>query len=220
MGTYWLNTDTYTNPELVLFGVGAIFWVLCYAIVIKDILKYKFVGISAGVIGANIAWEFLWAFVFKQDMGMILQIGYYAWFFADVFIVYSTFKYGYKQVGEKLHSRFNLLFGFSIGAWLVVLYFFIHDGYDNSIGANTAYAIQLVISITCLIMLINNLKEKGISYWAAWCRMLGSLLCGIMCIMHWPENHWILSMVVIYMMIDVYYIILATKNRIMLKIIN
>ena len=214
MNNYWLNTDTYSILELSLFGIGAIFWVLCYILVIRGIIKYKYVGISAGVIGANIAWEFLWAFVYKQDMGMVLQMGYYAWFFADVFIVYNTFKYGYKQVGEKLQSRFNLMFGFSIVAWLVVLYFFIKDGYDNAIGANTAYAIQLVISITCLIMLLNNLQKKGISYWAAWCRMLGSLFCGIMIIMHWPQNNWIISMVIIYMIIDIYYLSIATKYRV------
>jgi hypothetical protein len=209
----WLNTDIYSIPELILFGIGAIFWILCYVFTIRNIIKYKYVSISAGVIGANIAWEFLWGFIFKQDMGMALQIGYIGWFLLDVFIVYSTFKYGYKQVNPNIQPHFKLLFAFSIIAWLAVLYPFIKDGYDNSIGANSAYAIQLVISITCLIMLLNNLKEKAISYWAAWSRMLGSLFCGIMCIMHWPENHWILSMVIVYMFIDIYYLVIATKQR-------
>lgn len=208
----WLNTDIYSVTELILFGIGAFFWILCYVFTIRNIIKYKYVSISAGVIGANIAWEFLWAFIFKQDMGMALQIGYIGWFILDVFIVYSTFKYGYKQVNDNIKPHFNLLFAFSIIGWLTVLYTFIKDGYDNPIGANSAYAIQLVISITCLIMLLNNLKEKGISYWAAWFRMLGSLFCGIMCIIHWPENHWILAMVVVYMFIDIYYLMIATKQ--------
>lgn len=209
----WLNTDIYTVPELILFGIGAFFWLLCYALTIRNIVKYQYVSISAGVIGANIAWEFLWAFVFKQDMGMALQIGYIGWFALDVYIVYSTFKYGYKQVNANIRPHFNWLFGFSIVGWLAVLYTFIKDGYDNPIGANSAYAIQLVISATCLMMLLNNLKEKAISYGAAWSRMLGSLFCGIMCIIHWTNNHWILSMVIVYMVIDVYYLVIATKQR-------
>lgn len=213
----WLNTDIYTVPELILFGIGAFFWILCYIFTIRNIIKFKYVSISAGVIGANIAWEFLWAFIFKQNMGMVLQIGYIGWFLLDVFIVYSTFKYGDKQVNANIKPHFKLLFGFSIIAWLAVLYPFIKDGFDNPIGANSAYAIQLVISITCLIMLLNNLKETGISYWAAWSRMLGSLFCGIMCIMHWKENHWILSMVIVYMIIDIYYLVIATKQRRVLK---
>lgn len=208
----WINTDIYSVTELILFGIGAFFWILCYVFTIRNIIKYKYVSISAGVIGANIAWEFLWAFIFKQDMGMALQIGYIGWFILDVFIVYSTFKYGYKQVNDNIKTHFNLMFAFSIIGWLAVLYTFIKDGYDNPIGANSAYAIQLVISITCLIMLLNNLKEKGISYWAAWFRMLGSLFCGIMCVIHWSENNWILSMVVTYMVIDIYYLIIATKQ--------
>ena len=82
----WLNLTTYTATELILFGIGAIGWLLCYIFTIRGIFKYKFVGISAGVVGANIAWEFLWAFVFKQDMGLLLIIGYVGWFLLDCFI--------------------------------------------------------------------------------------------------------------------------------------
>ena len=210
----WLNLETYTGLELSLFGVGAFFWLMCYFFVIRSIIKYKFVGISAGVVGANFAWEFLWAFVFKQDMGFLLQIGYVGWFLLDCFIVWGIYKYGDKQVNDKLKPHFKTLFTFSIIGWLVVLYFFtkgfIYE--TTAIGANSAYAIQLLISVSCLIMLINNRTEKGISYLAAWGRTLGSLFCGIMCIMHWHDNLWIPSMVVVYMIIDIYYLVLATKN--------
>jgi hypothetical protein len=212
MNNYWLNTSTYSTPELILFGIGAFFWILCYIFVIRGIIKHKFVGISASVVGANIAWEFLWAFVFRQDMGEIIQIGYYGWFALDCFIVFSMFRYGYKQALPQNQKYFNLFFGYSIIAWVVVLYFFIKGNYDNAIGANSAYAIQLLISASCLGMMLRAPFEKGISYIAAWSRTLGSLFCGIMCIMHWPDNKWILSMVVIYMFIDIFYLYIATKN--------
>lgn len=210
----WLNTQTYTTLELSLFGVGAFFWLICYLFVIRGIIKYKFVGISAGVVGANIAWEFLWAFVFKQDMGKLLQIGYLGWFLLDCFIVWGIYKYGSKQVNDKVKPHFKFLFTFSIIGWLAVLYFFTYGFvYETTqIGANSAYAIQLLISVSCLLMLINNPDEKGISYIAAWGRTLGSLFCGIMCIMHWKNNLWIPSMVVVYMIIDIYYLVMATKK--------
>ncbi len=210
----WLNTQTYTTLELNLFGVGAFFWLICYLFVIRGIIKYKFVGISAGVVGANIAWEFLWAFVFKQDMGKLLQIGYLGWFLLDCFIVWGIYKYGSKQVNEKVKPHFKFLFTFSIIGWLAVLYFFTYGFvYETTqIGANSAYAIQLLISVSCLLMLINNPTEKGISYIAAWGRTLGSLFCGIMCIMHWKDNLWIPTMVVVYMIIDIYYLVMATKK--------
>lgn len=210
----WLNLSTYTSLELGLFGLGAFCWLVCYAFVIRGIIKYKFVGISAGVVGANIAWEFLWAFVFKQDMGWLLQIGYCGWFFLDCFIVWGIYKYGSKQVNEKLKPHFKFLFTFSLIGWLAVLYFFTNGFiYETThIGANSAYAIQLVISVSCLLMLINNPGERGVSYVAAWGRTLGSLFCGIMCIMHWKDNLWIPSMVATYMVIDAYYLVLATRN--------
>lgn len=209
---YWLNRAAYTLPELILFGIGAFFWILCYVFVIKGIIKYKFVGISASVVGANFAWEFLWAFVFRQDMGEVIQIGYYGWFALDCFIVFSMFRYGYKQVLPQNKKYFAWFFGYSVIAWLAVLYYFISDHYDNAIGANSAYAIQLLISASCLGMMLRAPLEKGISYIAAWSRMLGSLFCGIMCILHWPGNHWILVMVIAYMLIDIFYLVLATKN--------
>ena len=212
MSNYWLNTATYTIPELVLFGIGAFFWILCYIFVIRGIIKYKFVGISASVVGANFAWEFLWAFVYRQDMGEIIQIGYYGWFALDVFIVFSMFRYGFKQALPQNRKYFNSFFAYSIFAWTIVLYYFIKDGVDNAIGANSAYAIQLLISASCLGMMLRAPLEKGISYIAAWSRTLGSLFCGIMCIIHWPDNHWILSMVIVYMVIDIFYLYIATKN--------
>lgn len=210
----WLNLETYTTTELTLFGIGAFFWLVCYAFTIRGIFKYKFVGISAGVVGANIAWEFLWAFVFKQDMGKLLQVGYVGWFLLDCIIVWGIYKYGNKQVNDNLKPHFKFLFTYSILAWLIVIYFFTNGFiYETThIGANSAYAIQLVISVTCLIMFINHSSEPGISYIAAWGRMLGSLFCGIMCIMHWKTNLWIPSMVITYMVIDIYYLIIATKN--------
>jgi hypothetical protein len=208
----WLNTSVYSNTDLILFGIGAFFWLACYVLVIRGIVKYKFVGISASVVGANIAWEFLWAFVYRQDMGNLIQIGYYGWFFLDCFIVFSMFRYGDKQVLPEQRKRFKLFFAYSIVGWIAVLYFFIGDKYDNPIGANSAYAIQLLISASCLGMLLRHPFEKGISYLAAWCRMLGSLFCGLMCIIHWPGNHWIAVMVVVYLLIDIYYLVVASRN--------
>ena len=50
----WFNTTDYTVPQLILFAVAAIFWVIVYVIVIKDIFKYKFVSIPVLAICANI----------------------------------------------------------------------------------------------------------------------------------------------------------------------
>jgi hypothetical protein len=208
----WLNTAVYSGTELTLFGIGAFFWLACYLLVIRGIVKYKFVGISASVVGANIAWEFLWAFVYRQDMGTLIQIGYYGWFALDCIIVFNMYRYGDKQVSAETRKYFNSFFTYSIAGWLVVLYFFIGDKYDNPIGANSAYAIQLLISASCLGMMLKHPYEKGISYLAAWCRMLGSLFCGLMCIIHWPGNHWITAMVVVYLLIDIFYLIVASKN--------
>ena len=88
------NTADYSVPQLVLFGVAAAYWVWVYVVVIKDILKNRFVGIPVLAVCANIAWEFLWSFFFYTNMGAFFEWGYRAWFILDVFIFYSVLRFG------------------------------------------------------------------------------------------------------------------------------
>ena len=91
-GVVWLNTAKYSGPMLLLFGVGCFFWVVAYVGTLLTIRSRRYVEIPAAAVVANIAWEFVWGFVFQTDMGMLFQWGYRIWFFLDVFITWSLFK--------------------------------------------------------------------------------------------------------------------------------
>ena len=94
----WLNLDYYTPLQLSLFIAGAALWVINYIIIVRNIFKYKFVEMPGAVLVANFAWELMWSWVFIQNIGMVLTIGYRAWFFLDIFIVWGFYKYRYKQI--------------------------------------------------------------------------------------------------------------------------
>src|ERR1700733_5173144 len=103
----WFNSKEYTPLQLWLFGIGAAFWVLSYVFIVRNIVKNKFVEMPAGVLCANITWEFLWAFVFTQNLGEVIGIGYKLWFFFDVYVVYSFYRYGYKQIHASMLPYFK-----------------------------------------------------------------------------------------------------------------
>src|SRR6516165_12611508 len=102
----FVNTKDYSPAQLILFGLAAAYWVWVYIAVIRDIFKYKFVGIPVLAVCANIAWEFLWSFKFYTNMGALFEWGYRAWFILDVFIFYSVFRYGKVQFTDKRLQKF------------------------------------------------------------------------------------------------------------------
>jgi hypothetical protein len=209
----WLNTTEYSYPELFLFFTGDVCWIIAYVLIVRDTYKNKYVGIPAGAVCANVAWEFLWSFIVHPNMGFLLVLGYYGWFLLDVLIVYNTFRYGHKQVQPELQPYFKPLFGFGVLAWLVMIYCFIKEGHDDPIGATSAYVLQMLISFTYLTLLLRIDRFRGkLNVPVSWLRMLGSFFIGIMCIMHWPERTWMISMIVLFMILDLSFLVIMYQK--------
>ncbi|MFL5729927.1 MAG: hypothetical protein ACJ75J_10610 [Cytophagaceae bacterium] len=209
----WLNLDYYTPLQLILFGAGALFWILNYSCIVRSIIKNQFVEMPAAVLCANVAWEFLWSWVFVINMGFAIRLGYMAWFFLDIFIVWGFYKYGYKQVSKTTVPYYRLLFTFAIVSWIVVLYFFIGQGFDTPIGANSAYVINILIS-SLYIFLFLRLEDKSVlSFTTAWTKWIGTGLISIMCALRWPENHWLISMCIACFLMDLFYMYLFLQYR-------
>lgn len=209
----WLNYDYYTPLQLILFGTGALFWIVNYIFIIRNIIKNKFVEMPAAVLCANFAWEFLWAWIYSPNMGFALTLGYIAWFFLDIFIVWGFYKYGYKQVSKSVVPYYKLLFTFALVAWLVVLYFFIHQEFDNPIGANSAYVLNSMISSLYIFMFLRLEDKSVLSFTTAWTKWIGTGLISVMCILRWPENHWLISMCVACFLMDIFYMYIFLQYK-------
>src|SRR5664279_2121833 len=135
----WLNTCKYTPFQFTVFLVGCFMWVVAYVALIRHAIQQKFLMIPAGAVCANFAWEILWGFFFKPDLGLVVWWGYKTWGILDIGIVYLLFKYGKKQlITQNGQKYFVPTVVFGLVSWFVTLYFFISDGFDTSIGANSA----------------------------------------------------------------------------------
>lgn len=170
----WINTVRYSTPGLVAFGLGCVFWLIAYAGILLQVRRRQFVEIPAAAVVANVSWEFLWSFAFTQDTGRLFVWGYRGWVFLDIFIVYCLFAYGANQVVNPAIRRYfaaSVVFG--IMSWTAALYCFGAGGYDMSMGATSAYIINVMMSATYLVLLYTHPPDL-FSQVVGWSKGLGT----------------------------------------------
>jgi hypothetical protein len=207
------NTDDYSVPQLVLFGIAAAYWVWVYVVVIKDILKNKFVGIPVLAVCANISWEFLWSFFFYTNMGAFFEWGYRAWFILDVFIFYSVLRFGKVQFADaSLKKYFGWILAFTTLSWIAAIYTFTND-YVDPIGAISAYLVNAHMSALYIFLILKFPNEKTLSVSTAWHKMLGTALTSVFCFWAFPKATFMLTMTVITFILDVTYIVIVSYYR-------
>ena len=187
------NCVPFTTFQLILFCGGCLMWVVAYGIIIRNAYKYHWVEMAAIAAANNFGWEIVWSFPFTTDMGWFMGWTYRAWFFFDIFIIYTIYKYGARQwTSPFLRKNFNLLMTTWIVFFTLAFYFFTKQGLDTSIGATSAYTCQLILSALCFNMLGNNMdKIKYCSLWVAVLRSYGTGVNTIFMFLHYPENHYV-----------------------------
>jgi hypothetical protein len=205
-----INLRDYTVAEHVTFAIGCLLWVFTYVVVIKNIRRYQFVEIPFIAVSANFAWEFLWSWVFRTDMGLLYVWGYRVWFFLDCVIVWHTFRLAWKQLPEGL-PRAMAIWAFSggIAAWFGMLYFYIKN-YDlpiSHMGAYSGYILNVLMSALYIPLLLRIRNLEWMSEANAWFKGVGTALITVFCFMHFKEG-FLLSMCVVTTALDATYLYL------------
>ena len=204
----------YTHLELVLFGGGCLLWVVAYGVLIRNALRFRYMEMTAVAVCSNFAWEFIWSFPFKTDMGWFLVWTYRAWFFMDIFIFWQLLKWGDKQITQsafRLHFKkvaVLILLGFT-----ALYYFFVKQGMDTPIGSNSAYVCQIILSSTCLLLLMGSRSLEGFSLSVGYLKCIGTGMNTVMMMLHYPENRLLHTMGIIAFVLDVTYIAYFQRKR-------
>lgn len=210
------NLTDYTPTEHVLFAIGCVFWVITYIIVIRAIIKKKFVEIPIIAVCSNFAWEALWSWHFKTNMGTAYVWGYRVWFFLDCFIVYGLVRYGMKQLSvEALKKHFYLIVGFSFAACGLLFYYYISifDKPVTHMGAYSGFVANILMSSIYIPLLVTKGKTGGFSYLAAWCKALGTFFTTLFVVVKFPDLHFLMAMCIVVTILDATYITIFTLNR-------
>lgn len=209
-----INFDGYPLSGLIFNGVGCLFWVGAYAVLVWEIRKKKFVEMPAYVAGANIGWEFVWSFIYHPDTGWLFALSYQCAFLLDCYIFYATLRYGTKQPMNATTKKHFVLFSF-INLLFWVLFTFAHrdEGYDTTIGANSGYIINVILSLQCVFLLMQTQETEKFSMLLAWCRMLGTGLITVSMFIFYNESFFVQLLGVSCFMMDCTFIYILWKRH-------
>lgn len=209
-----INLEKYTAAQMILFGVGCFGWVIFYAVVVRNIVRKKFLEIPAASVMTDISWEFVWGFLFKPDMGLLFVWGYRVWFFLDMFIVYGLFKYGDKQVTSPILKRyFRPAVAIGIPFWIATIYFFVAQGYDTPTGLVSGYILNVIVAALYILLFLRHRNVSDFSYVVAWSKGLGTAIASVFCFIVLSDEKFLLALCVICFILDSTYIALFTWRR-------
>lgn len=210
----WIRFDLYSPTDVALILAGTVLWCVAYFIIVRNAFKYKFVDMPVAAGAANIAWEFVWAFLFVTDMGQLFVYGLRAWFLIDVVILYATFKYGSKQIlNKRLASAFVWAEPFVLIIWGFIFWFFIKEGYDTSMGATSAYIITVIMEFVYITTFLNH-DSKYFSFHVAWTKGAANFLMTLFVFNHYVEGMWFLkTLTLVVTVLDIIYIIMVAKAK-------
>jgi cyanate permease len=115
--------------------------------------------------------------------------------------------YGDEQVDSiAVKKYFKPVLFFNLVAWFALLYFMIPE-YDDHVGLFSAFIINIGISSLYLLLMLRR-PIRLFSLIVAFCKMTGTFLIGIFGMIHWPENHFLASMVILTFTIDLSFFII------------
>jgi hypothetical protein len=176
------------SPYNIVGTVGCVFWFLAYGFVIYQSHKDKAHGVPALALCLNFGWEFLGAFVWENPIPLWRWF-YRIWFLLDVAIFVQLWLYGKQQqrvpeVRRFFHPivLFTLVLG-TLGQWAFTRTFY------DPMGFITAFAINLVMSQLFIGLYFERRDLRGLSYPAAWFKLLGTLCTSIECYYFLPIIH-------------------------------
>ena len=175
--------------ELFLQILSGAFWIITYILIIYKSLKDKTYGMPLFALSLNLAWEFTFSFIYPPDGLVFAKIIFLTWFFLDLIILYTFFKYGYKNVKCKNIISKKSLYIFTIIIIIFSIVFMILAGNDFSVlfenditqaSGFIANIQNLIMSILFVSMLLNRGNTLGQSIAIAIFKWIGTLSVDIL----------------------------------------
>ena len=230
-------------PDIPLYNiltvVSGVFWTIAYIVIIYRGFKDKTCGMPLLVLGLNISWEFMFAFMgepfFHEGsffcvtaQTTVQRIVDGVWFIFDCVILYLKFKYGRDEY-EKALPGFGKKMFIPYVLFIIFISFqavwFISMELNDHQGAYAAYQQNIFISALFIPMLMRKGSTDGQSMIIAICKCLGtvapSAMGGIVLIYtyHVPVTQFLYMSTMPYMklligsclMFDIIYIISLYK---------
>jgi hypothetical protein len=201
-----LDGRLYTAPEMAFFFVGCALWVVAYLIMMIRAWKTKFFEMAAFAGACNFGWEIVWGLFQRTDMGLALQICYQAWLALDLVLFGMLFVWGHKQIDHPwIRKHFKVLIVATAAFWALFFQTYALQGLDTTIGANSAYICQVILSACCFLLITRMPNIAGFSLWAGNLRCIGTALVTVFMFLHYPDHPFLLLLAATSTLIDAGY---------------
>ncbi|MEO8533939.1 MAG: hypothetical protein ABI441_09320 [Flavobacterium sp.] len=203
---------------ILLSGVVGVFcWVLAYILVIYRGIKDKTYGIPLVPLALNLGWEFVYSFCFP--LNLYAQVTNMLWFFCDLGIVYTYFKYGYASFNTFYHLEKRQWYILSILVFLIgfLLNFFGYKFFAQylnqfpaaEIPVFIAWSIVIVTAMCMVAMFFQRGNSQGQSFLIVGLMIVGNLVLIIQFFVHpfyfkW-SNPFLVLIVTICIVTEFYY---------------
>jgi hypothetical protein len=154
--------------------------------------REKTYGVPFACISFNVVWEFLWSFnLVDQDLFWFFEWGNRFWLVIDILLFYQLLKYGRKemQAYPLIQKHFLKVVAFAavlntIGLVGFTTYF------GDFTGSASSMSMNLVMSILFIFFLFARWDDlRGISYPAAWLKMIGTGAAGVFLVTWLPAQY-------------------------------
>lgn len=217
----WLNLTDYNAMQLIPAFIGSLSWVIVYLLLIRNARRNHFIEMPFFIACGNIAWEFLYGFVFCQyvNMGQIFIWGNRVWFVLDVYIVFVLiFRYGAKQVVTPLlRQYFKGVVVAAVLGFTVLFYALVASGFDNAplwssgavrLGGISAYLLNIGISTLYIGLYVRAYRTEIFSTATAWLKMIGTAMFTVFFWQIDPHNYFLQALAIIVSVLDISYLVL------------
>ena len=217
-GIMWINWEKYTGLEFFFYGVGCLLWVVAYAIYIRNIIRFKYVEMPVFAGCCDVAWEFVWSFLAKNQMGMLFQAANYVWFFLDAGFIftYGVLMFGAKQLTVPQLQKRSIFVPMCLGIAFMAgaaTYLMHSQHFDNEVGGRAAYLIQLSISFLYVPLMLRQPDLRYFSFTANWTRALGSAMVVVFFFLHYPLDTFLLTIGTASAIVDSVFLVLFVQRR-------
>jgi hypothetical protein len=207
--------DAYSELELFFYLGGFLLWGVAYGLLVVRIPRQRFVEIPFFAVCGNVTWEFLWGFVWKVEMlGETLQWFYRLGCVLDLGILAFLFRYGAKQVTlPVLRRHFHWLVVCSLAGWIAFYWTFRGQGYDLPLGSNSAYVVNVVMSILYLGLILRMRDTALFSIDIGLLKGIGTGMVTVFVFLAYPENRFVQTLGVITALLDTGYLVVLRQRQ-------
>jgi hypothetical protein len=207
--------DAYTPAQLFFYLGGFLLWGVAYGLLVVRIPRQRFVEIPFFAVCGNVTWEFLWGFVWKVEMlGETLQWFYRLGCFLDLFILAFTLRYSARQIALlALRRWFHPIVVASLAGWIAFYWTFRAQGYDLPLGSNSAYAVNVVMSVLYIVLTLRVRDVALLSSDIGWLKGLGTGMVTVFVFLAYPENRFVQVLGVVTGLLDALYLVLLRLRR-------